>query len=220
MRPAVIPDPVRAAARTRPNAPAIIAPNETVTYTDLDRRVGAAIGWLSGNGLGTGDRLAIYRPADVPYLVLLLAAFRAGLTVCPISMRQPAGTVLALLERIGCDTLVADPDPASEGLDVLDLGSLPPASSPSFTVRLGPPSRRCGRRSSSRPAARGSQKPRSTPSATTSSARADWRRRSPSRRATAGSSRFRSTTSAGLAILFRCLLAGATVVLPGPGTFR
>ena len=34
---------------------------------------------------------------------------------------------------------------------------------------------------------------------------------------TAGSSRYRSTTSGGLSILFRCLLAGATVALPEPG---
>ncbi len=116
-----IPDPVHAAARDRPAAPALIAPHETVTYADLDRRVAATAERLRADGLGRGDRLAVYRPTDVDYLVLLLAAFRAGIVMCPLSTRQPAAAVPPLLERMACSTLIAATGPAWDGLRVIEL---------------------------------------------------------------------------------------------------
>ncbi|MEP0547708.1 MAG: o-succinylbenzoate--CoA ligase [Rhodothermales bacterium] len=115
-----IPDPVRIAARERPDAPAVIAPGETLSYADLDRRVDGIAAALHAHGLSRGDRLTVYRSADVDYLVLLLAAFRAGIVVCPLNTRQPVAAVPALLERIACRTLVAEPDPAWGGFDVIE----------------------------------------------------------------------------------------------------
>lgn len=116
-----LPDPVRAVARAQPEAPAVVASGETVTYAELDRRVGATAARLHAAGLERGDRLAVYRPTDVSYLVLLLAAFRAGVVICPLSTRQPPGAVPTLLDRIACRTLAATPDPGWSDLSTLDL---------------------------------------------------------------------------------------------------
>ena len=118
-----IPDPIRKAARNRPEAPAIIAGSEVLAYADLDRKVTATAAHLAGLGLERGDRLAVYRPSDVDYLVLLLAAFRLGLVVCPLSTRQPTAVVPDLLSRIACESLVAEPDPAWDELRVIDYGA-------------------------------------------------------------------------------------------------
>ena len=105
-----------------------------MTYADLDRRVTATAAWLHDHGLQRGDRLAVYRPSDVGALVLLLAAFRAGVVVAPLSTRQPAAAVPPLLERIACRTLAAAPDPAWTGLDVLDLEAPPTDHRPPSTA--------------------------------------------------------------------------------------
>lgn len=116
-----IPDPVQVDARAWPDAPAIITPNEVVSYAELDRRVAATVAWLGAHGIEREDRLAMYHPSDVEYLVLVLAAFRAGVVVCPLSMRQPPAAVPEMLERIACRTLVAAPDPAYGAVRRLDL---------------------------------------------------------------------------------------------------
>ena len=136
MKPVVIPDPVRAAAAIRPEAPAIVAPDETVTWADLECRVAAVAAQFRGD-LASGDRLAVYRPTDVLYLVLLLAAFRARVVLCPINTRQPVSTVPALLDRIGCTALVAAPDPAWKDRPILDLdvaGESVPTPEPTWAL--------------------------------------------------------------------------------------
>jgi O-succinylbenzoic acid--CoA ligase len=134
-----MPDPVRAATQRQPEALAIVTPTESVTYADLDRRVSATADRLRALGLVRGDRLALYRSADVSYLVLLLAAFRAGVVACPLNTRQPAAAVRSLLERIGCDTLVASPDPVWTGLCVIEIETSGGADAPGTAWRLDAP---------------------------------------------------------------------------------
>jgi len=119
-----IADPVWETARTRPEAPAVIGPHGAWTVADLDRHAAAIAAWLDSEGLKRGDRLAVYRPTDADYLALLLAAFRTGIVVAPLNTRQPPAAVPTLLDRVGCHTLVAEPEVAWGGLRVLDLDSV------------------------------------------------------------------------------------------------
>lgn len=130
-----IPDPVRAAAEAQPDAPAVLTPDGTVTYADLDRGVSEMAVRLRTHGLRRGDRLAVYRPTDLDYLALLLAAFREGVVVAPLSTRQPPAAVPALLDRIACRTLVAAPADAFSGLDLFDLTEPPADLRPPPTAR-------------------------------------------------------------------------------------
>ena len=206
-----IPDPVRA-AEVRPDAPAVLTPDETVTYADLDRRVAAMAARLRAHGLGRGDRLAIYRSTDLDTLVLLLASFREGVVIAPLNTRQPPAAVPALLDRIACRTLAAAPDSAFAGLDLLDFSepSIDHRPLPTVHWQLGDPATLIFTSGST-----------GTPKAAlhtlgnhVASAR--------------GSNEFFGLGSGdrwlldlplyhvgGLAVLVRCVLAGAAVVLPG-----
>ena len=56
-----------------------------LTYDDLERLVAQAAGWLSGQGLAPGDRVASWLPKTRLACVLPLAAPRAGLVHVPLN---------------------------------------------------------------------------------------------------------------------------------------
>ena len=100
--------PLRAAAISSPDAPAIVGTGSTLTYGELDRRVTTAAENLEELGLGAGTRLALYLPKGERYVVLLLALIRAGSVTCPLST-PPLG-VAKLLKKAACRTLISDED--------------------------------------------------------------------------------------------------------------
>ena len=55
----------------------------------------------------SGGRVALYLPKSVDYVVLLLALIRAGLVACPVSTRLPAAAVTPLSEKAGCSALIS-----------------------------------------------------------------------------------------------------------------
>jgi len=216
-----IPDPVRAAAEARPAAPALIGPDGTVTYADLDRRVSAATAWLRDHGLACGDRLALYRPTDLDYLVLLLAAFRTGVVAAPLSTRTPPAAVPDLLGRIACRTLAAAPHDAFTGLDLLDLTE-------SSTVHRPPSTEH--RRPSTASWTLGDPATLVFTSGSTGTPKAALHTLGNHVASARGVIEFFGLGPGGrwlldlplyhvggLAVLVRCVLAGATVVLPGEG---
>lgn len=107
-----IPCPLRAAAESFPEAPAAIG-GEGLSYSELDRRVARTAGALRER-LAPGSRVGLYLPQDERYVTLLLALLRAGMVAVPVSTRVPESGVPQLLERAGCSTLISTPGPASE----------------------------------------------------------------------------------------------------------
>ena len=98
-----------------------------VSYAELDRRVSAAGRRIGELGIEPGGRVALYMPKGVEYVILLLALIRAGLVACPVSTRLPAGAVAPLLEEAGCPALISDTRDlagAGGGVPVLDPGTL------------------------------------------------------------------------------------------------
>ena len=95
----------------------------SVAYGELDARVSAAAGRLEELGVSPGDRVALYLPKSVGYLVLLLALMRYGAVACPASTRVPAGGVGPLLEAAGCSALISADEKlfgVVGGMDLLD----------------------------------------------------------------------------------------------------
>jgi o-succinylbenzoate---CoA ligase len=72
----------------------------------LDRRVSAAV--LRLGGFEPGSRVALYLPKDERYVALILAVIRAGHVACPVSDRLPPKGVAQLIERTDCTALVSD----------------------------------------------------------------------------------------------------------------
>lgn len=101
-------DPLSLAALASPDAPAVIHSGGVLTYRDLERRVFATARRLGDFGLESRARVALYLPKDERYLVLLLAMFRAGILACPLSTRIPPQGVTPLLEKVSCSAVVSE----------------------------------------------------------------------------------------------------------------
>lgn len=82
-------DYARVAARQCPERNAFIVPElgVTLSYRELDRRVGRASAFLRAEGLEPGDRIAYYGRNNDQYFVVLLAAIRSGLVLVPLNWR-------------------------------------------------------------------------------------------------------------------------------------
>src|SRR4051795_11626832 len=76
---------VRAAARRRPDAPAVIAGEERLSWGQLDAAVDRAAAGYAALGLRPGDRAAIQLPNGVRWLCAALGALRVGLIVVPVN---------------------------------------------------------------------------------------------------------------------------------------
>ncbi|MGI9050113.1 MAG: o-succinylbenzoate--CoA ligase [Rubrobacteraceae bacterium] len=114
--PGQVPCPLREVAISSPDAPAIVGAEETLSYSELDRLVSAASRRLGELGLGLGARVAIYLPKDERYVVLVLALIRAGAVACPLSTRLPPSSVEPLLRRAGCQALISDDEEALDAI--------------------------------------------------------------------------------------------------------
>jgi long-chain acyl-CoA synthetase len=76
---------VRAAARRRPDAPAVVAGEQRLTWAGLDAEVDRAAAGYAGQGLEPGGRVAVQLPNGIDWLRATLGALRAGLTVVPVN---------------------------------------------------------------------------------------------------------------------------------------
>ncbi|MDQ3430496.1 MAG: o-succinylbenzoate--CoA ligase [Actinomycetota bacterium] len=122
-----VPCPLRSAALVSPGAESIVGAGWAISYGELDRRVSAAGRRLWELGIEPGGRVALYMPKGADYVILLLALIRAGLVACPVSTRLPAGAVGPLLEEAGCSALISDTKDlvgAADGIPILDPGLL------------------------------------------------------------------------------------------------
>ena len=209
--------PLRERALETPDAPAIALPDRTLGYAELDARVSAAARRLRGVGCETGTRVALYLPLNERYVVLLLALLRVGVVACPISTRLPPRSVRSLVERVACSILVSEDGQLADAVspEALDTGSgflgleqrlerlwttLDRAATIVFTSG-----------SSGRPKAALHTFGNHYYSALGSGANITL---SPGDRWLLSLPPYHV---GGISILFRCLLAGATIVIPEPG---
>ncbi|AHY47592.1 menE: O-succinylbenzoate-CoA ligase [Rubrobacter radiotolerans] len=213
--------PLRVAARRWPEAAAISSPDRTVSYRELDVRVSGLAAGLRGAGLPAGSKFGVSMPANEQYLSLVLAALRAGLVVAPVSTRLPAASTVAALRDVGAravvsgdpvflaaaveagvvalppDSLDVAPDASAEMVPRLDLDA--PATVVFTSGSTGRPKAALHTVGNHRASALGSA--RNIPLGPGDA----WLHSLP------------LFHVGGLSILFRCVLAGATVALPGPG---
>jgi long-chain acyl-CoA synthetase len=76
---------VRAAARRRPDAPAVVAGEQRLTWAGLDAAVDRSAAGYAALGLAPGDRVAVQLPNGLDWLRAALGALRAGLVVVPVN---------------------------------------------------------------------------------------------------------------------------------------
>lgn len=81
---------VAAAARERPDHPAVEAPDGSVSYLELDERGNRCARRLTALGVGEGDRVATTLPPSLAFCELLHALPRVGAALVPLNTRLPA----------------------------------------------------------------------------------------------------------------------------------
>ena len=107
--------PLSEASNRWPEQPALIDGNTVVTYRELDRRVGAVTAALQEGGISEGDLVGIQAENSLSYPVLLHALWRLGAVACPVSTRLPTASVAHMLDGIGCGMLVRTSDYVDDG---------------------------------------------------------------------------------------------------------
>ncbi|MEV0604832.1 amino acid adenylation domain-containing protein [Polymorphospora rubra] len=122
--PATLLDAVEAQVARTPDAPAVVAGDETVTYRQLDERAGALATRLVAAGAGPERIVGVAVPRSVDLVVGLLGVLKAGAAYLPLDVDQPADRLAHLLADAGVRTVVTAPAaPAAlpAGLDLLPV---------------------------------------------------------------------------------------------------
>lgn len=84
-------------AASTPDAPAVVDGGETLSYLELDRRSGRLARWMTEQGVGRGDLVALNLERSSDFVVALLAAWRLGAGYLPLDPHWPAGRRDAIL---------------------------------------------------------------------------------------------------------------------------
>jgi long-chain acyl-CoA synthetase len=101
---------VRAAADRRPDAPAVVAGEQRLSWAELDAVVDRAAAGFAARGLTPGDRVAVQLPNGVAWLRAALGALRAGLVVVPVNTAYTDPELEYVLTDSGAALLVARTD--------------------------------------------------------------------------------------------------------------
>ncbi len=126
-----IPDAVIRAARRWPDAEAVVSVHQGVrlTFSELRRRADLVAAGLLALGLEPGDRVAIWSPNCVEWLLTQLATATAGLVLVNLNPAYRRTEAEFALRKTGTKALVAagrfktsDYAGMVEGMDVLPLG--------------------------------------------------------------------------------------------------
>jgi benzoate-CoA ligase family protein len=88
---------------------AVVA-SETLTYAQLDERVGTVASGLRSLGLRRDDRVLMVMSDEVPMLSTILGCFRAGLVAVPVSTMLTGAELGAIVADSGARAVVATPE--------------------------------------------------------------------------------------------------------------
>ena len=79
--------------------------DRAISYTELTTEVDRLAAWMQRNGAQRGQRLALWMPNCIEWLVTYLASARLGLTVVAVNTRFREHEVGQLLQRGHCTWL-------------------------------------------------------------------------------------------------------------------
>ncbi|WP_420391973.1 AMP-binding protein [Acuticoccus sp.] len=121
--------PLRAASSGRPAF--VLEDGTTLGAADFDAMVARTAGWLRGQGIGSGDRVAVWLVNRIEWLAILFALARLDATLVAVNTRYRSSELHHILLSSNAKMLVMQPDfrridfPAVlSSLDASDLASL------------------------------------------------------------------------------------------------
>jgi acyl-CoA synthetase (AMP-forming)/AMP-acid ligase II len=99
-------DRLRASAREVGAKPALIQGDTSVSFSDLDARADRLAGALGRRGIGTGDRVTIFMPNSIAFVVAFCGVLRAGAVVNPINALSKEREVRHQVEDSGAKAVL------------------------------------------------------------------------------------------------------------------
>ncbi|HEX6371585.1 MAG TPA: amino acid adenylation domain-containing protein [Longimicrobium sp.] len=100
---------VAAQAAATPDAVAIVAGGERLTYAGLDAWAGRIAGELRARGAGPGGIVGVYVDRDLSMVPALLGILRTGAAYLPLDPVYPPDRIAYMLQDSGAALLLADP---------------------------------------------------------------------------------------------------------------
>jgi fatty-acyl-CoA synthase len=93
----------------RPDACAFVDGEKTITYAEFDVLYRKAAAWLRAQGVGPGDRVAVWLVNRLEWLALLFGLARIGAALVAVNTRFRAAELEHVLRRSGARMLVLEP---------------------------------------------------------------------------------------------------------------
>ncbi len=90
----------------------------TWRYGDLHARTLRVAGWLAAEGVGRGDRVALYMGNSVEFVIALFGIVRAGAVAVPIVAQSSRDEVAYIVDHSGAKGLVTTVEREAKALDV------------------------------------------------------------------------------------------------------
>ncbi len=144
-----IPAILRAAAERHRDKPAYVDGSRVLTFDELLGFVQAAARGYIELGFSPGDRLVLWAPNSIDWVIAALATSYAGGTLVPANSRYTAHEVAELVERTNAKLVVvadgfldrtqlADLTPLVPGRTLLDITELPFVRGDDLTIEVSP----------------------------------------------------------------------------------
>jgi acyl-CoA synthetase (AMP-forming)/AMP-acid ligase II len=103
-------------ARRRPEACALIADGQRMTYAALDALMDRVAASLQRDGLGPGDAVAVCAASSLHCVALFMGALRAGLVVAPLAPGSTPGQLADMAADAGARLIFVDAATAGAGV--------------------------------------------------------------------------------------------------------
>jgi long-chain acyl-CoA synthetase len=105
---------LRDSARTHPDKPAVILPDGSWTFGDLERLASFAAANLLAAGIGPGDPVALHLVNGLEIIVAYFACFKTGAIALPINTRFKSSEIEYVLSHANAAAYIGQPDLARE----------------------------------------------------------------------------------------------------------
>ncbi|MCP4220162.1 MAG: AMP-binding protein [bacterium] len=99
--------PIYRHAGLSPGESALVVSGNSLTYSQVNQSVGRAVAFLEARGIGKNTRVALVTANTVEAIVLLTALWRLGALAVPLNFRFPVASVEEIIKRLGISHLFA-----------------------------------------------------------------------------------------------------------------
>lgn len=121
---------LEAVARRVPDKPALVWDDGVLTHTEIHREARRFAGFLATSKIDPGARVAVSMPNRAAFAVVLLGAFRAGVTVAPLDQRLTPEERAAILSDLRPAALIEEVAAASSDW----AGAVAPPADPALIL--------------------------------------------------------------------------------------